>query len=232
MDNTVLTALIAGIAALGGAAIAGFSSNMSAKHKLRELEVTFSQKVRETYLQNAREYTKSIYVPLTLALSHLNDEYASFAANPDATGTVDRFKASIKSFLVEVHELRDRGAEAFLTNELEDKLRSFIEFLRESHDATAPVVKAQLGYKIGFGVFHIDETKYLKLVGPAALRWRSSRMTVNFAGMGVTYEANVLLAAPVSSMDFGTRFVADSGDLRFLVKEVTLGGRPMDESKK
>lgn len=36
MDNTVLTALIAGADAIAGAAIAGVSSNFSAKQKLKE----------------------------------------------------------------------------------------------------------------------------------------------------------------------------------------------------
>ena len=118
------------------------------------------------------------------------------------------------------------------SDKLLDKLRSFVEFLRDSLNATTPVLKAQLGYKIGFGGLRIHETRSLKLVGPAAIRWRSPPISVSMAGMGVTYEANVLLSAPISSKEFGTRFVADSGDLRFLVKEVTLGGRPKDESKK
>jgi hypothetical protein len=232
MDDTVLVAIVAGVAGVLGAVVTAVLSHLSARHKIKELEVAYTQKLRETYLQNAREYTKAIYVPLTLALSRLSDEYAAFASDSASGPAQDKFKAAIETFVAGVQTLRDRGAEAFLTNELEEKLRSFLDFLRESLTATQPVVKALLHYRVGFAGFDAHTTRAFKFVGRAGALWKAPRMSLSFAGIGFAYEADTLVAGPIDSNEFGARFVGDCGDIRFLVKEVTLGGRPKDEPKK
>jgi hypothetical protein len=85
---------------------------------------------------------------------------------------------------------------------------------------------------VGLAGFDAHSTKAFQLVGRAAALWKTPRMSLSFAGIGVAYEADTLVAGPINSKEFGTRFVADCGDIRFLVKEVTLGGRSKDESKK
>ena len=51
-------------------------------------------------------------------------------------------------------------------------------------------------------------------------------MSLSLLGLGFTYEAMVIQSAPVESIEFSTRFTADTGELRYLIKEVTLGGKP------
>ena len=226
MESTVITALIAASAAIFGGAIAGIASYMNTRHKIRELEIAGSQKLRENYLQNAREYTQTIYVPLTLAMSKLSDAYSVFNRNPLTSGTNDAFKKAIDQFRDDVQQLRNRGAEAFLTNELEDKLRSFQEFLVSSRGSTTLIRKAEIGFRVGLGGLAWAETTTVALIGRSATWWRSPRMSLSLLGLGFTYEAMVIQSAPVESIEFSTRFTADTGELRYLIKEVTLGGKP------
>jgi len=232
MEPTVITALIAASAAIGGAAIAGIASHVNTRHKIRELEVAASQKLRENYLQNAREYTKAIYVPLTLAISRLTDAYSTFQRNSSSSEFIDAFKLAIDSFRTDVQQLRDQGAEAFLTNELEYRLRSFLEFLGVSRDSSKLLRKAELGFRIGFGGLAWSETNTFALSGRSAIWWRSPRMSLSMLGIGFTYEATVVQSAPLGSHEFSTRFTTDSGEIRYLIKEVTLGGKPKEQSAK
>lgn len=64
----ILTAAIAAGAAVIGASVAATASYFNTKHKLKELELAASQRLRENYLSNAREYT-TIYVPIILSIS-------------------------------------------------------------------------------------------------------------------------------------------------------------------
>lgn len=232
MEATIITAAIAAGAAVIGGAIAAISSTWNTRHKIKELEVSASQKLRENYLQNAREYTKGIYVPLTLVTSELCDAFTVFQRNPSESGATEAFKQAIDGFRNEVQQLRIRGAEAFLTNELEDRLRSFGEFLGASRDSASLSRKAEIGFRVGFGGLSWAEMSDVTLTGRSAVWWRSPRMSLNLLGVGVTYEATVVQSAPVDSVEFLTRFVADTGEIRYLIKEVTLGGKPREQSSK
>jgi hypothetical protein len=232
METTVINALIAGSAAVVGGVIAGSASYMNTRHKIRELEVAASQKLRENYLQNARDYTNAIYLPLTLAMSKLPDAHSAFRRNSATPGAVNVLKVAIDEFRNEVQKLRDQGAEAFLTNELEDKLRSFYEFLGSSRDTTTLVRQAEIAYRVGLGGLSWGETSTLTLTGRSAKWWRSPLMSVSLLGVGFTYEATVIQAAPLDSIEFFTRFAADTGELKYLIKEVTLGGKPKEISTK
>ena len=47
------------------------SSNIAAKQKIRELEVTYRQKLDETTLTNARLHIETLYLPLSIEISKL-----------------------------------------------------------------------------------------------------------------------------------------------------------------
>jgi hypothetical protein len=183
MEATVVNALIATGGLIVGGTIAAVASVLNTQHKLKELEVAASQKLRDNYLQNAREYTKAIYIPLTLAISELYDAYASFRTDPVAKGTIDTFRTSLDDFRIEVKRLRDSGAEAFLTNELEDRLRSFAEFLEASRNATELTRKAEIGFRIGFGGLSWAQTSAVVLIDRAARWCRSPRMSFDLFGV-------------------------------------------------
>jgi hypothetical protein len=232
MESTIINATIAAAAAIVGGCIAAAASYINTRHKLKEMELAASQKLRENYLQNAREYTRGIYVPLILAVSHLYDAYNAYQGNASVADRRQVFVAAIQVFLSEVRRLRDSGAEAFLTNELEDRLRHFSEFLTASVTATEVRRKAVIGYHANLGGLAFAQSNELTLTGKRAAWLRSPKVTLSFFGMGVTYEAEVLLGAPLDSVEFNKRFVSDSSEIRILVKEVTLGGKPQESSSK
>lgn len=232
MEITIINAAITAAAAIGGAAIAAGMSIVNTRHKIKELEIAASQKLREQYLQNAREYMNAIYIPLTLAISRLYDAHAAFEKDPTTSGAIDLFRRASDTFEGEVQRLRDSGAEAFLTNELEDRLRSFVEFLANSNHATTVTRKAEIGFRIGLGGLTWSEKSSLALTGRSATWWRSPKMSLGLPGVGFTYEATIVQAAPLDSVEFAIRFAQDAGEIRYLIKEVTLGGKPREPAVK
>lgn len=136
------------------------------------------------------------------------------------------------SFDREIRSSRDRGSEAFLTNELEDRLRTFVEFLLASLHVVEIKRSAEIGYHVRIGGVAFSETKILELSGKRAVWLQSPKLSMNLMGMGITYEAETVLSAPLDSVEFNKRFVLDSSEIRILVKEVTLGGKPRDTSAK
>ncbi|WP_156136155.1 hypothetical protein [Delftia sp. ZNC0008] len=232
MESTIITAGIAAVAAVAGGAIAAFASHLNTRHRVRELELIASHKLREHYLQNAREYTKGIYIPLSLVISDISDAHNSFQRNPATAGATDSFRIAIDEFTRKIKQLRDSGAEAFLTNELEERLRSFTDFLHASRDATTLSRKAEIGYRVGLGGVTWAETSAFSLNGGSAIWWRSPKMSISLPGVGVTYEAKVIKHAPLESAEFAKRFSGDTGEIRYLIKEVTLGGKPREALSK
>lgn len=201
MDPSVVTAAIAVSAAVLGGGIAAIASYVNTRHKLRELELAASQKLRENYFQNAREYTNDIYVPLALAVSRLYDTYNAYQRNLPAVSRNMVFVAAVETFLAGVRRLRDCGAEAFLTNELEGRLRYFPEFLDASLTATDVRRNAVISYQVGFGGLAYREPNEVTITAKPATWLRSPKVSISMLGMGVTYEAEVVLAAPIDSLN-------------------------------
>ena len=215
MEPTVITALLAAAAATVGGIIAASASYLNTRHKLKEMELAASQKLREHYLQNARDYTRAIYVPLSLAVSCLYDAFNVFQTGTSVAGERHKFVTAIEAFLTEIRRLRDSGAEAFLTNELEDRLRHFSEFLAASLSTTEVRRKAVIGYHVGFGGFAYADSSELTLAGKKAVWLRTPKISVNLLGMGITYVADVVLAAPLDSVEFNKRFISNSSEIRY-----------------
>lgn len=232
MEPAIVTAIITAIAAVAGGVITAFASHLNTRHKIREIELTASQKLREHYLQNAREYTHGIYIPLTLAISSIADAYNEFERNKGAAASIESFREAIDRFTSEVKRLRAQGAEAFLTNELEDRLRSFADFLDASRNAAGVVRNVEVGFRVGLGGIAWASTGHFSLAGRSAAWSRIPGVSLSLPGVGITYEATVVRQAPPGTIEFATRFAADTGEIRYLIKEVTLGGKPRDTSSK
>jgi hypothetical protein len=156
MNEKVIVGIVAGLAALLGALITALASAYSSHQKIKEIEVKYQQQLLETYLTNARNYTNSLYVPLILILGRLGDAYQQFRKDLDIeTGTVEQesktvFENVCNVFDKELKDLFDRGADAFLTTQLEERLRSFRLFLLNSLAANEPIVKTVLKYSLNY----------------------------------------------------------------------------------
>jgi len=227
-DPKVITAITVAASGIVGAAIGAYSKAVSSKQKINELKENYNQKLQDTYLENARKYTESVYVPLSISLSNLGYMFQSFRAQTndnDKTDAKDKFDSVISEFLATMTELSSRGANAFLTAELDEKLLAFCSFLSESKSVDFPAIKMIVGFSLPFlGSGYKDEVEK-RISGKYARRLWSPKLSLSVGGFGVSYEAKEILAAPLDSKDFEERFVRDYHLINVLIKEVTLGAK-------
>ncbi|HCH2593646.1 TPA: hypothetical protein NKS49_004521 [Vibrio parahaemolyticus] len=226
-DTKIITALIAGTAGILGAVIGGYYKALSAKQKILELNQNYNQKLQDNYLEKAREYTESVYAPLSIALAKLSYAFRQYQIN---TGKIDehvlltQLSSAIEEFNSVVMELMSKGAGAFLTTELDERLQSFGAFLDASKNAEHATLKMIFGFALPFLGSGFQETER-RFSGRFARTLWSPRLAISLGGLGISYEAKEILAAPLSSRDFEERFVRDSHIINVLIKEVTLGAK-------
>jgi hypothetical protein len=222
-----VTAAVAAIASVAAALLAAIASYSVARVRLRELRLAYDQKLHESYLATARTYTNSIYVPLSILLTHLSTAFSAFRNNfgPDQAppqGAATSFQTTVEDFLDGIAALTEKGADAFLTTALEDALISFTTFLRASLIAEEPLVRLVFEYRIGFvgvsaGVGHETSGR------PAGRAFRLTQFGIALPGIRASMRADRLLAAPITSPEFERRIVEDLAQLKTQIKEVTLG---------
>ena len=236
LDPKILAAIIAAVAAIIGALVGAIAKGYSSREKLLEREFEYEKRLQAGYLERAREYVKGVYIPLSIETTKLNAAFHSYrtvskkdlAKERTKQAAETRMKNAIEAFLAKVYELGNQGANAFLTTDLDESLQGFCEFLRSSLTATETNIKAVFKFDLSslplIGALR-SEKEYI-LSGKMAQRLRTgSRLSVDFGGIGLTYMANEMLAAPLVSVDFEERFVRDIHTINVLVKEVTLGSK-------
>ena len=232
-DNPSHTTLIATGGVVLGAFATALASAYSAGQKVREIEVSYKLKLSEAYLSNARQYTSSVYVPIAIALSSLNDSYRRFRSSLDERTRFVQpdeekaFRASCHAYLSELSRLYTRGADAFLTTSMEERLGSFNSFLETSLRSTKVINRVIVAYSITqpfLDLSRLSHTYQFEVQG------RSARMLGIFDAVfqvanGVIDYRREVLGAPVSSIEFEQRIASEMPILKFLIKEVTLGSQ-------
>ena len=121
MTNTSATvALITTGGVVIGATVTAIASAFSARQKIRELEVTYTQRLREGYLANARAYTHALYVPLGIQITRLSNAYLMLRphipqdyAKPEDP-QLQLFLTQCREYLSAMDGFFVRGADAFL----------------------------------------------------------------------------------------------------------------------
>lgn len=240
IDNSVWVAVIAVAGVVVGALGTFIASVFSAKQKIKEIEITYQQKLRENYLTNAREYTGKVYVPLSIALFELLVVYRRFRNAiaielDDSTSQMEvEFREACQKYQVVYSDLFQRGAGAFLTSELEECMESFSTFLEDSLKANQndePVKRMVLQYRLGMpglgsmqaqGIIESRRGRLQRLLTNTFGRGGTS---FNFLYLAFTAQVPELLSAPIKSKEFEERILSDIGKIRFLIKEVTLGSQ-------
>jgi hypothetical protein len=234
MPDTNQTAAIAAGAVVAGAIITAIASSYSARQKIAELELAHQQKLRTDYLSNARLYTQGLYVPLSVTLSNLSDSYRAFRNKVDLEAekapqdAEDSFRFECRRYLGEMQSYFGRGASAFLTIEIEERLLAFNAFLLESLNATQAVTKfvVEYSFEVGFIPFGRKNFQFARNIQVTTSRARFFPRGIISAGLGIvgfSYRTSETLAAPIASRDFEERIVRDLTGLKALIKEVTLG---------
>ncbi len=236
--ETALTAAIAAAAVVIGAVATAIASSYSARQKIKEIEITYLQKLSETYLSNARLYTNSVYVPISIALSKLADHYEDFRLHIDfTTGEANdeskrEFREACSEFNRSLTDLINQGSDAFLTTALEHRLRSFASFIRSSSGASETRVRMVFEYEIRTPFMPLMSSTISRRIVKessahkgSALGLKRLQFSFNVFGAGFRSLMEEILAAPITSREFEERFLTDIANLKFLIKEVTLGAQ-------
>lgn len=231
MTDTPTTALIAAGGVVIGATVTAIASAFSARQKIRELDVTYKQRLREGYLANARAYTHALYVPLGILITRLSNAYLALRPHipPDYTKPAD---PQLEVFLVQCHEYLSamdgyfaRGADAFLTSELDERVRTLNAFIRESMETDRPIVRCTMSTENRFGGMTFKTRQQLR----RRSKWKMFSLVpkVDFrfsplGGFAMNFEMTVL-GAPIWTEEFEAQLTSDIYLLKNLIKEVTLG---------
>lgn len=225
MSTPVLTGLIT----LGGVVFTALASYLIARQRVREIVVQYEQRLQSEYLENARLYTNSIYVPLSTALVELRLAYERFLPHIDfdagTSGEAERtqFRGAAMAFVAQTKDLSRRGADAFLTTELEEALTTFRAFLEDSVDALEQQEEIVVRLALPLNLFLPGG------IGVPVLRFRltspSSRLRAVIAGASTMFftTESAVIRAPVDSRPFQEKFAAYARVVSVLVKQVTLG---------
>ena len=222
--------LVPALSTVLAAFVAAISGYLTAGWRIREVKLSYEQRIRDRYLDNARGVLADVYVPLSIAVSSLNKSYLEFRAHVDfdlqsvPIGAVNRFKGACGSFARTLEELHRRGASAYLTLPLEEELTAFSLFLSESMDAQ------QIRKKITMSpAFFSDSHSHTyesggKLLAAIlkATSVLSSTALLPVGAVKFTFKEEVL-ASPVHDREFERQFQKRLVRIISLIKEVTLG---------
>ena len=73
-----VTPLIAAGAAILAAVVTALASAYVARRKVAELQLSNSFELAKQYLESARNYTQSVYLPLAIDIYKLNDAFLTY----------------------------------------------------------------------------------------------------------------------------------------------------------
>jgi hypothetical protein len=227
MDDATLNLFIGVGGTIAGALAAAAANMYSASRKIKEVKLAYAYKLQDGYLENARKLSGEVYVPINVQLTALSSSYeifrarVNFDANEVPEGSFHFFVGQCRNYLSEIDKLFQRGADAYLTNEMDKRLREFNSFIRESVSAKELVVKnvfeasaSMLPFALSVDKF---EQKSRSRIAPFV-----PKFSISLAGFGLGYSKEVL-AAPLQSRTFEKRFQTDTLILKSLIKEVKLG---------
>ena len=122
MEDTLAKALIATVGVVAGALLTALAAAYAARQKTREIELTYQQKLQESYLTNARQYIQGVYAPLSIALTKLSNAYRVFRpyifSDPtkvDVTAAKAAFSTACQEYDATVSDLLDHSGRLFNT---------------------------------------------------------------------------------------------------------------------
>lgn len=61
-----------------GGVVSLILSPIVARQQIRQLEITYRQKLNDNFLQNTRQYIDTLYIPINKSLSKLEDSYQTY----------------------------------------------------------------------------------------------------------------------------------------------------------
>ncbi len=220
MNQTILVALIGTVGVIVGAMLTFLASAFAAKQKIKELEVTYRQKLNETYLTNARLHIDTLYMPINLSLTQLADTFEEY------TNKKTSWEMSKHLHHMMIRENQQPNAQ-ILTGMMQEDLIKVQNAAKDFYAA------CQVHTTLMNEIDHQGKDAYL--TAKLEERLRSFTYFVKSSTEVPTYEemisdlspndASFIQAgfSPVGSQKFEERFLKDMHDLKSYIKEVTLG---------
>jgi len=226
MNITLYTAIVAALAAILASIVTAIANSYVSRQKIKELHFEYENKLRDSYLQNAREYTKNLYIPLSVSLSKLRFSYQLFRSYTETNkqSLLDSFNSEIDAFLFFISELSQKGANAFFTTDLDEALQDFCSFLMSSKLATETKYQLELRFSTSGLINQSLSTKSI-VSGKLPSIFKNSKLGFDMFPFKVSYVLSEIVAAPIESKDFFDRFSKSIHLLNVLIKEVTLGAK-------
>jgi hypothetical protein len=229
LAETTTTAMIAAGAVVFGAVAGVAGTLLTTRGKLAEIELTYRQAAADAHLLAARQHTETLYLPLNSALSTLLDAFLLLRehTNTDDGANIEHplaaFRLASADFLRTVQTITGSGQDAFLTTELDGRLRDFVAFLRASQNASA--VTGKLVFQTFLPFIGLAGQAVDVALGGGLFRVVSVAKLLNAFSLsvGTTIEADEVIVAPLQSRDFEKRLQRDVAAMKASIRDVTLG---------
>ena len=227
-DNWTRALATVGAAAAGAIATALVGA-YAANRKIREVELQYLYKLRDGYLDNARKVAGEVYIPISIALTSLSNSYERLAVNSAGIPTENakaEFRAACLQYIDTIDELLARGADAYLTTELDERLNGFRNFVRNSIDQQHVIIRRILTTDLTlFGLSFSPRASIDSRTKSRFQRTPIPDLSVGTIGIRLKYSQRIL-AAPLESSEFEAQLKMEIPQIKFLVKEVVLGSNP------
>lgn len=222
-----VTPLIAAGAAIIATLVTALSSAYVARRRVAELELGNSFELAKQYVESARNYTESVYLPLAVELYKLQKAFSTYKVHKQTYKVTEkrgsqppreRLENDFRLFVHTVGELFLRGAAAVIAVQLEMDITGFISFLQESM-TTERVVKTRSTLEN----FARTGLSALALVTPilGLATVIPTKQLLEF-GIGPTAQHEIA-AAPIGSDQFEKQFALYISAISSGIKRVTLG---------
>ncbi len=245
MNQAILVAIIGAAGAIIGTILTLTGTTITARQKIKEIELTHRQALEDKYLVNARLHINTVYMPININLSKLERRFYDFKTfintheeqSEEYHQALQEFREVCADFVNQITKLVNEGMDVYLTDKLDQRLRLFTDFVRNSKDTDTFSVTG----KVRLLTFETSAPYKLEADRRREARWlryidlyiSMQRVFNNLFRLTnplhILYkqpfsEVNIeILAAPITSISFDLRISRDIPDFKSFIREVTLG---------
>jgi uncharacterized protein YaaQ len=232
--------LIGVIGVIFGALITAIIQYLSSKQKLKELEISYSQKTYEKLIESARNHLEDLYLPLYKVISSLLYHYTKYRniyritedphqeEQQEVREALKKFLESISQFDESVEGIFKNGKTAYLIGAIEERLIDLRDLLEQSKEEPTGIIERSVTTTASTSILgtraskSITKTKKIPIMKiPKSL----GEETVEFGSFPISIKATIktkLLKGPLHSEVFEKQFMEYIIEIKRDIREVTL----------
>ena len=236
MENEVLIALIGAVGVIFGALITAILYYLSSKQKVKELEISYSQKTYEKLIEAARNHLEDLYLPLYKEISSLLYHYTKYrnicrimedsdqGGQQEVREALTKFLESISQFNKTVGDIFENGMTAYLIGAIEERLIDLRDLLEQSEKEPSGIIERSVTTTVGISFLGTKLGKSMT---------KTTKIPIidipEFLGGGISIPGTIkatietkLLKAPLNSEVFDKQFMEYIIEIKRDMREVTL----------